>query len=265
MHEVSLIRQPAVAGFFYPANPADLSSVIGKMLEDAPITESQAPKALIAPHAGYIYSGPIAATIYKTLLPHKDRISRVILLGPAHRVGFRGMALTNFEKFATPLGLIPIDREAISTVLGLPAVNIYEHAYDMEHSLEVHLPFLQTVLSNFNLIPCVVGDADPNDIAKLLISLWGGPETLIVISSDLSHYYDYETAKKLDNQTTNSIIKLDPNGIRDNQACGRLPVKGLLLAAAQMQLKAKILDLRNSGDTAGDKKRVVGYGAYYFD
>lgn len=261
---MNTIRNPCVAGYFYPANPTILAATIANLLANAADLNVAAPKAIIAPHAGYIYSGPIAATIYKTLVPHKDLIKRVVLLGPAHKVGFSGIAVTNINAFATPLGDIPVDLASINTTLDIPTVRIFEHAYDSEHSLEVQLPFLQSILNSFSLIPCVVGDADPHNVATLLLRLWGGAETLIVISSDLSHYYDYQTAQQLDTETTQAIIELAPQKIKDNQACGRLPVKGLLLAAEKLQLTAQVLDLRNSGDTAGDKNRVVGYGAYHF-
>lgn len=258
------VRNPCVAGYFYPAEPQVLASNVQQLLANAQNYDVPAPKAIIAPHAGYIYSGPIAATIYKTLAAHKDLIKRVVLFGPAHRLGFQGIAVTNVATFVTPLGSIPVDLSSIKTVLGLPGVQVLEQAYDMEHSLEVQLPFLQTVLSKFSIIPCIVGNANPDDVANLLQHLWGGPETLIVISSDLSHYYDYATAQQLDMATSQAIVDLAPERIHDNQACGRLPVKGLLLAAAKLNLQPKVLDQRNSGDTAGDKSRVVGYGAYHF-
>lgn len=258
------IRQPCVAGYFYPSEQKTLANLVQNLLDNAKSLEIPVPKAIIAPHAGYIYSGPIAATIYKTLLPHKDTIKRVVLLGPAHRVGFNGIATTQVSDFATPLGLIPVDLASISNITNLPGVKILEQAYEMEHSLEVQLPFLQSVLNSFSLVPCVVGNANPEDVANLLEHLWGGPETLIVISSDLSHYFDYATAHKLDEATSRAIVNLAPDQISDEQACGRLPVKGLLLAAAKLKLHAQVLDLRNSGDTAGDKSSVVGYGAYHF-
>lgn len=258
------VRQPCVAGYFYPAEQQKLADMLKNLLDNARVSKLPAPKAIIAPHAGYIYSGPIAATIYKTLLPHKDTIKKVILLGPAHRAGFNGIAVTQVANFATPLGLVPVDLNSIKSVLDLPNVEVFEQAYDMEHSLEVQLPFLQSVLTSFTLVPCVIGFAKPEDVSNLLLRLWGGPETLIVISSDLSHYYDYATALELDAATTQAIIDLAPDLITDNQACGRLPIKGLLLAAAKLNLHAQVLDLRNSGDTSGDKSRVVGYGAYHF-
>lgn len=257
------VRQPAVAGMFYPKEEAVLANLIEDLLQNAKNTEAAPPKAIIVPHAGYIYSGPITATIYKTLIG-QNNITRVVLLGPAHRVAFNGIAVTDMSYFATPLGIVAIDKENVELSTNVPNVFVYEHAYDMEHSLEVQLPFLQSILKDFKLTPCVVGNATPEAVADLLNKLWGGPETLIVISSDLSHYYDYETARKLDIATSNAIVELKPQNIMDNQACGRIPVKGLLLTSAEKHLQAKLLDLRNSGDTAGDKSRVVGYGAYYF-
>jgi AmmeMemoRadiSam system protein B len=258
------IRNPSVAGSFYPADPTILATTIQGLLAKAPHFDLATPKALIAPHAGYIYSGPIAATIYKTLLPHKDLIRRVVLLGPAHRVAFDGIAVTAVASFVTPLGTIPVDTQAINSILALPNVKIFEQAYNMEHCLEVQLPFLQSVLTNFAIVPCIVGNTDPINVANIIKQLWGGADTLIVISSDLSHYYDYATAQQLDALTSKAIEQLAPDNIKNNQACGRLPVKGLLLAAKQLNLQPTVLDVRNSGDTAGDRNRVVGYGAYHF-
>lgn len=261
---MSSVRQPCVAGYFYPADPHELQHTVQSLIAQAPLADVPPPKAIIAPHAGYIYSGPTAATIYKTLLTARDSIKRVVLLGPAHRVGFTGIAITNVDNFATPLGTIPIDHAAIKSIANLADVHVLEHAYDMEHSLEVQLPFLQTVLNSFSLVPCVVGMANPQSVASLLEHLWGGPETLIVISSDLSHYHDYATAQVIDAAAAKAIEELVPEQIKDYQACGRLPVKGLLLAAKKLQLHCQTLQLCNSGDTAGDKNRVVGYGAFHF-
>lgn len=258
------VRQPCVAGYFYPADKQVLQKNIQDLLSAVTPVKLTAPKAIIAPHAGYIYSGPIAATIYQTLLPIKDTIKRVVLLGPAHRVAFNGIAVTQCTSFITPLGDIPIDSEAINAALKTPDVNVNEHAYDGEHSLEVQLPFLQSILTDFKLVPCVVGFAAPELVASVLEQLWGASETLIVISSDLSHYHDYSTAQQLDSATSQAIVDLAPERIGDDQACGRLPIKGLLLAARKLNLHATVLDLRNSGDTAGDRNRVVGYGAYHF-
>jgi AmmeMemoRadiSam system protein B len=227
--------------------------------------EGSRPKAIIAPHAGYIYSGPIAATAYARLQPGRDVIRRVVLLGPSHRVAFHGLAVSSAGAFATPLGEISVDRTAIEALLQLPFVHLVDQAHALEHSLEVHLPFLQEVLDRFSLVPIVVGDADPPQVAEVLDLLWDGDETVIVISSDLSHYHDYATAKRMDRATSEAIEALRPEDIGYEDACGRLPVSGLLLAARARGLKLKTVDLRNSGDTAGAKDSVVGYGAYVLE
>ena len=257
-------RQPAVAGMFYPADKHLLQSMIQGYLDHA-IPTGGLPKAIIAPHAGYVYSGPIAASVYARLGQGRGMISRVVLLGPSHRVGFRGCALSSAVWFATPLGEIPIDTEAFKLLEGLPFVQQLDQAHAQEHSLEVHLPFLQQVLGSFSLMPIVVGDAAPEEVAALLDALWGGDETLIVISSDLSHYHGYATAQSMDRATSEAIVAMCPDNISFEGACGRLPVSGLLLAAKKRGMKAEIIDLRNSGDTAGSKDRVVGYGAYAFE
>ena len=256
-------RQPAVAGMFYPADKHQLQSMIHSYLDHAAMSGGL-PKAIIAPHAGYIYSGPVAASAYARLAQGKGRISRVVLLGPAHRVGFRGCALSNALWFATPLGKVPLDISAGPALADLPFVQKADLPHEQEHSLEVHLPFLQEVLGEFSLVPIVVGDASPDEVKQVLDRLWGGEETLIVVSSDLSHYHDYATARRMDQATSEAIVALRPEDIGFADACGRLPVSGLLLAATQHGLKAESIDVRNSGDTAGPKDRVVGYGAYAF-
>ncbi|HLE93658.1 MAG TPA: AmmeMemoRadiSam system protein B, partial [Sulfuricaulis sp.] len=197
--------------------------------------------------------------------PARGRITRVVLLGPAHRVGFHGLALSSADYFLTPLGRVPVDQEAVEKISRLPQVHEMDAAHAQEHSLEVHLPFLQEVLGEFNLVPLAVGDAEPGEVAEVLELLWGGSETLIVISSDLSHYHDYKTAQKLDRATSQAIEQLRPEDIQYDHACGRNPVNGLLHMARKRGLKAKTVDLRNSGDTAGTQDRVVGYGAYIFE
>lgn len=259
-----LVRQPAVAGHFYSSDPAELKRNIQHYMELADLKSSDRPKALIAPHAGYIYSGPVAATAYATLDPIKNDIKRVVLLGPAHRVFVRGLALSSATHFATPLGQIKIDQDAIDSIKSLPQVVLSDQAHALEHSLEVHLPFLQMVLDDFELVPLVVGEASPEQVAEVLNLLWGGDETLIVISSDLSHYHDYDTACNIDRLTTRAIEKLQLDQIDSQQACGCRPVCGLLKVAREKNLNVKTLDLRNSGDTAGPRDRVVGYGAYSF-
>ena len=257
-------RSPAVAGSFYPANPEQLQHVVNQYLNDAK-TDAKAPKAIIAPHAGYIYSAPIAATAYARLASVRDTITRVVLIGPSHRVGFQGLAVSQADTYSTPLGIIPIDTQAIQNLAQFPFVHLIEQAHSHEHSLEVQLPFLQTALNEFKLVPIVAGDATPLQVAQVLAALWGGDETLIVISSDLSHYHDYATAQRLDKATSEAIEHLDYEKLNYESACGRVPVSGLMKLARDNNLKIKTIDLRNSGDTAGDKQRVVGYGAYIID
>jgi len=261
---MSRIRQPAVAGLFYPEAPDALRAMLDDMLAQAPAGGAP-PKAMIVPHAGYVYSGPVAASAYARLREAADRIRRVVLLGPSHRVGFQGLAASSADAFLTPLGSVPVDRDAVREVLTLPQVRTLDEAHATEHSLEVHLPFLQELLGEFTLVPLVVGEAKPEEVAEVLDRLWGGPETLIVVSSDLSHYHDYATARELDARTSRAIEEGRLEDIRYEDACGRNPVKGLLYAAARRGLRARTLDLRNSGDTAGPRDQVVGYGAYVLE
>jgi AmmeMemoRadiSam system protein B len=257
-------RQPAVAGSFYPAEPKHLHEIVDEYLKDAE-TNAKVPKAIIAPHAGYIYSGPVAATAYARLIKAHDQITRVVIIGPSHRVGFSGLAVSKAQTFITPLGAIPVDQEAVQTLLKLPFVEYNEPAHAQEHSLEVHLPFLQETLDSFKIVPIVAGDASAEQVSQVLDALWGGDETLIVISSDLSHYHDYVTCQKLDKATSTAIENLQYEKLAYDSACGKVPVSGLLKLAREKSLSVKTIDLRNSGDTAGDKKRVVGYGAYVID
>lgn len=257
------VQPPAVAGLFYPRDRAELGGMVAEMLEEAAGRLSP-PKALIAPHAGYIYSGPVAAKAYASLRPSRETLRRVVLLGPAHRVYLRGMALPSADRFATPLGEIPVDQELRAHASDMPGVRYLDEAFAAEHSLEVHLPFLQSVLKEFTLLPVVVGDAPAAQVAGLLDAVWGGAETLIVISSDLSHFHDYQTACKLDAQTAASIEALDNDRLGPEQACGCMPMHGLLELARARNMGVTRLELRNSGDTAGDRQRVVGYGAFAF-
>ena len=259
------IRNPAVAGMFYPAPAAGLSAQVQSLLHAVPAADAPPPKAIIVPHAGYIYSGAIAASAYARLGALRERIRRVLLLGPSHRVGFRGLALSGMSAFATPLGQVALDQAAYTVLGSLPAVGVLEAAHATEHSLEVHLPFLQQVLDDFQLVPLVVGDAAPEEVGAVLEALWGGAETLVVISSDLSHYQDYQTAQQLDRQTSDAIEHLRYEDIGYEQACGRNPVRGLLWVARRNGLHGVTIDLRNSGDTAGSRDQVVGYGAYVFN
>lgn len=257
------IRPTAVAGSFYPSDAHKLRAQVRELLKNAH-TDLPAPKALIAPHAGYVYSGPIAASAYATIKNARGTIRRVVLLGPAHRVPLRGLALSSADFFESPLGKVPLDHEAMEKIKHLPGVQVSDAAHANEHSLEVHLPFLQETLEAFTLVPLVVGEVEASTVARVLDALWGGPETLIVVSSDLSHYHDYATAQRLDRTTSQAIEQGRPQDIDVDRACGRYPVNGLLTVAKARGLNTKTLDLRNSGDTAGPRDRVVGYGAYVF-
>lgn len=257
------IRYPAVAGVFYPADPQELRNMLVNFLKKPPVSDV-IPKALIVPHAGYIYSGAIAATAYNLIKTLRSKIERVVLMGPSHRVAFSGVALSSATWFITPLGKISLTPDIHQQLAGLSQITLLDQAHAQEHSLEVQLPFLQEVLGEFLLIPLVVGDAPPALVAQVLERVWGGAETLIVISSDLSHYQDYDTARQLDTATSQAIEKLMPDAIKYDHACGRNPINGLLTLARRLGMKARTLDLRNSGDTAGSCDRVVGYGAYTF-
>lgn len=263
MHQV---RQPAVAGTFYLGQRQALSNDVRVMLDaarqDAGAT-SAPPKAIIVPHAGYIYSGSTAALAYARLPPGRKTIRRVVLLGPVHRVPVRGLALPGVDSFATPLGNIEVDPVAIAAITPLRQVVVSPAAHALEHSLEVQLPFLQSVLDDFKLVPLAVGDATPAEVAQVLEQLWGGPETLIVISSDLSHFLPYRTAQSVDKETVQTILDLS-GPLTHEQACGGTPVNGLMLAAKRHHLRPQLLGLCNSGDTAGDKSRVVGYASFAF-
>jgi AmmeMemoRadiSam system protein B/AmmeMemoRadiSam system protein A len=257
------VRRPAVAGTFYPGERNSLEQTVRSHLRGA-FRPTASPKAMIVPHAGYVYSGPVAATAYAVLEKREPPIERVVLLGPSHRVYVRGLAAPSVTSFRTPLGDVPIDRAALESVLSLPQVHVMDEAHALEHSLEVHLPFLQVVLGSFSLVPFSVGNASAEEVAEVLERLWGGPETLVVISSDLSHYLDYERAKRLDEETTRAIETLQPEALGEESACGRVPIRGLLEVARRRGLVCRTVDLRNSGDTQGRRDRVVGYGSYFF-
>lgn len=258
------VRAPAVAGSFYPGQSQALAQEVRALLAAAqPPAALAAPKALIVPHAGYRYSGPTAAAAYACLAAQRDTVRRVVLLGPVHRVPVRGLALPGATALATPLGQVAVDQAALAAVAELPQVVLSPAAHALEHSLEVQLPFLQSVLDDFSLVPLAVGDATPEEVAQVLERLWGGPETLIVVSSDLSHYLPYSTAQATDRDTVERILQLS-GPLTHEQACGGTPVNGLLLAARRHGLQPRLLDLCNSGDTAGERGRVVGYAAIAF-
>jgi len=292
------VRNPAVAGSFYPGQAKKLrdsvADYIRVALDAIPAAEkgrsSPLPKAIIAPHAGYVYPGPVAGSAYARLVGARGVVSRVVLAGPAHRVPVRGLAVSGADGFATPLGVVPVDKASVTAIRALPQVEVYDAPHAYEHSLEVHLPFLQYILgpeeqkaaapegkrkraekgteesaagaAGFTLVPLLVGDTEAQETAEVLEALWGGPETLFVISTDLSHFHDYATAKELDAAATRAIEALRPEDLGYEQACGRAPVAGLLVAARKRGLRIRTLDLRNSGDTAGGRAQVVGYGAW---
>jgi hypothetical protein len=262
--EAASIKSPGVAGAFYPGEADALARMVDQCLERArPL--ALAPKAIIAPHAGYVFSGPIAGTAYRTAAARRPEIRRVIILGPCHRVPVRSMAVPGADAFATPLGPVEIDRAARETALKLAGVEVFDDAFAEEHSLEVQLPFLQRTLERFTVLPVLVGAAPADTVAALLKALWGGPETLIVISSDLSHYHDYAKAQASDAEAAKAIELLQPEQLKSEQACGRHGIRGLLTVARALDLRTTTIDLRNSGDTRGGRDRVVGYGAFAFE
>ncbi len=258
------LRPAAVAGMFYPSDPRVLQAQVGDFLAKAlPLEPMGPPKALILPHAGYVYSGAVAATGYVTLRELRAVIRRVILLGPNHRVPLNGMALPASLAFDSPLGAVEVDRAHWLALQNLPGVVVDDLPHDREHCLEVHLPFLQTVLDHFTITPLVVGRTTAMAVAGLLEAVWGGPETLIVVSSDLSHYHTYRQAQSCDRATVDQILALEST-LDPEQACGAIPVNGLALAARRHHLEPHLLDLRNSCDTSGDRQRVVGYASIGF-
>lgn len=295
-HQEGVIRRAAVAGLFYPADPTELRSIVDRLLCNSRVNQragarqgtlqsaepsalaanvttfpgrvneadAVVPKALISPHAGYVYSGAVAGAAYRLLAKAQGKISRVVLLGPSHRVAFTGMAMTTARAYETPLGVVPIDQQWLEQARDVPFFGIFDEAHEGEHCLETQLPFLQRVLGDFTLAPIVCGHAETEHVANLLDKLWGGPETIIVVSSDLSHYLDYQAGRAMDETTCAAIERLDTVELTPKQACGATPVNGLLTAARQRGMRVETLDLCNSGDTAGPRDRVVGYGAWGF-
>ena len=258
------IRSPAVAGTFYPANPDALDRVVRAALASANVDPAAA-KAIVAPHAGYIYSGPIAGASFQSVAHLGNLINRVVLIGPTHRLYFPGIAVPTATGLATPLGTVPIDAAGISLALADPEVALLDAAFDNEHALEVELPFIQVLFPQAAVVPLIVGEASPQAVERVLASLWGGPETLIVVSSDLSHYHGYEAARALDLATSQAIEVIAPGKVDANRACGHRALAALLHHAGERDLRATTRDLRNSGDTSGSRDRVVGYGAYTFE
>ncbi len=262
------VRSPAVAGRFYPADPDQLEAEVQRYLNAAGAPEDcldpPLVKAVIVPHAGYPYSGPIAASAYVQLACSDVPVRRFILLGPAHFAPVGGLALSGKMAFDTPLGRVPVDAAARDALASFPAVVIDDYAHRPEHCLEVELPFLQTLFPDFSIVPLLVGEATAEQVAEVLEALWDGPETRIVISSDLSHYHDHATARRLDEETAAAIVALRPEELREDCACGRAAIAGLMLAARRRAMHAELVDLRSSGNTGGPTDRVVGYGAFLF-
>jgi AmmeMemoRadiSam system protein B len=262
------IRPSAVAGQFYPSDPQQLEDDVWRYLNEADAPEDcenyPLVKAIIAPHAGYPYSGPIAASAYVHLACSDVPVKRFVLIGPAHYAPVQGLAISGADSFDTPFGPVPVDKSARAAVLALPGVSIDDAAHDPEHCLEVHLPFLQKLFLDFTIVPLLVGWTSRPEVAAVIDALWDGPETRIIISSDLSHYHSHDTAQRLDRETADTIVSLRPEALREDCACGREAIGGLLDVARRRGLVAQLVDLRNSGDTGGPLNRVVGYGAFTF-
>ncbi|MSQ81761.1 MAG: AmmeMemoRadiSam system protein B [Myxococcales bacterium] len=255
------IRKPTVAGTFYPARAHALNAELNRCWHDRKVLNVPPPKAIIAPHAGYVYSGAVAATAYATLAPLVGTVERVVVLGPAHRFALQGFAVPEAQIWQTPLGLVQIDAKAVDELANLPDVVRSDLAHEREHSLEIHVPFVQRALGEVALVPVLVGQITPDRVAKLLEQLWGGPETLIVVSTDLSHYHDQATARKIDDTTVRHFETLDFESLSADCACGAHPVAGLLAHAKAIGMRCAAVDVRTSADTVGDPSRVVGYAS----
>lgn len=259
-------RPEAVAGSFYDRDPVVLRRSVRALLDGARSPSAAAgepPKAVIAPHAGHVYSGPIAATAYRAVERRRGTVTRVVLVGPAHRVPVRGLAVPSAFAFASPLGDVAVDTDAVALMLAQPGVRVDDVAHELEHSLEVHIPFVQETLgADVSIVPVVVGTATPEEVANVLDAVWGGAETLVVVSSDLSHYHDDVTAKRLDRVTADAIVARRYEDLDSDAACGAAPIRGLLRVARERSLEVRELDVRTSADTAGPPDRVVGYGAF---
>jgi len=256
-------RMPAVAGFFYTDNPGSLATEVDSYLSGCTQTRlERSPRALIVPHAGYLFSGAIAASAYAPLAPWRRQITRVVLLGPAHRVYIQGLALPSVSGFRTPLGEVLLDTGNMRLISEKFGIEINDQAHAAEHSLEVQLPFLQRSLDHFRLVPIVAGDCDPAEIQAIIRHYWGEADTLLIISTDLSHFLSDADAREMDQRTADAVMDLAPEKIGELQACGRIPLKALLAVAREYGAQIRQLAMGNSGDVSGDRHQVVGYGAW---
>lgn len=263
--ESTRVRAPAVAGLFYPGSAEELAAEVDAALEAAHAPEMRPgtrPKAVIAPHAGYRYSAPIAASAYRAFDALSQEIERVVILGPSHRYPIDAVSVSGADEFATPLGSVPVDTRARDVLAELDCVDVDDAAHVAEHSIEVHVPFVQRVFPAAAIVPLAVGRASPADVARVLDAVWDGDTTVVVVSSDLSHYHDHDTAARLDAETAAKIEAGLYDEIDTYDACGAAPVRGLLYKISGGSLHVDCVDLRNSGDTAGSPDRVVGYGAF---
>lgn len=255
------IRPSAVAGLFYPGDPAELRDAVSAYLSQAPTVAGPVPKALIVPHAGYAYSGAIAGAAYSQVAHRRKQIRRIVLIGPSHRVHLRGMAVPAAEVFQSPLGMVSVDRELKSRALEHEQVIESDAPHANEHSLEVQLPFLQMLFDDFTLLPIALGSASAPAVAAALADVWGDEETLVLVSSDLSHYLPYDEACAVDAETITAIVHNNA-ALTGEQACGCIGINGLTFLARQRSARIEEIARCNSGDTAGDRSRVVGYGAF---
>jgi len=256
------VRPPAVAGLFYPSDPEELRSTVDRMLAAAAPSRPKPVVGIISPHAGYIYSGPIEASAYALLAGCRGQCTRVVLIGPSHFAGFDGVAAPDEDAFATPLGEMPVDRECVDRLAASGAVRVLHDAHVREHSLETQLPFVQRVLGDVRIVPLLVSITSVQDVASALEATWQPPDTVLVVSSDLSHYLVSDTARHVDAGTANSIERMDASAIGGERACGFSAIGGMLTCALRRGYSVERVDLRNSGDTAGPRDRVVGYGAF---
>jgi AmmeMemoRadiSam system protein B len=258
---VSTVRQPVVAGSFYPAGTGELAETVERLLAAAPRPRlSGVLRALVAPHAGYVFSGPVAASAYATL-GRERAFSRVALFGPSHFTPLRGVAVSGADGWRTPLGTVPVDGELRTAAVSWGGV-VDDEPHAADHALEVELPFLQLALGeDLRVLPVAVGDA-LEDAAAVVAAV--SADALVVVSTDLSHYHDDATARRLDRRTADAVVALHADAITDGDACGAGALRALLVHAGRAGWSCAELDIRTSADTAGDRRRVVGYGAFAF-